>query len=78
MAVCAICSKGNVMGISQRHKRGVAGKRWRNRAQATTRVFGANLQVATVTMNGKEVKTKVCTKCIKRQKKDKLSEFASL
>lgn len=77
MALCAICGKGKVMGVSQRHKRGVAGKRWKNRAQATPRIFAANLQPATMLVAGKEKKVKLCTKCIKRQKKDKATEFAS-
>jgi ribosomal protein L28 len=71
MAVCAICSKGSVMGISQRHGRGVAGKRWKKRAQETPRIFHANLQAATLMVGDKEVKVKLCTKCIKKQKKAK-------
>ena len=69
MAVCAICGKGNVMGTSQKHGRGVAGKRWKKRAQETPRIFRANLQAATLIVGEKEVKVKLCTKCIKKQKK---------
>lgn len=68
--ICDICGKGRVMGRSQRHKRGVAGKRWRDRAQKTARVFSPNLQKATITIGGEEKQMKVCTKCLKKAKND--------
>ena len=64
--VCAICGKKNVMGRSQKHKRGVAGKRWKKRAQVTPRLFVANLQIKNLIFEGQKVKVKVCTKCLKR------------
>lgn len=64
--VCDICEKKTVHGVSQMHQRGVAGKRWKKRAQATKRLFKPNLQVATVIVAGEEMKLKLCTKCIKR------------
>jgi len=47
----------------------VAGKRWRDRAPATPRLFKVNLQKATVKSNGDEKQMRLCTKCIKRIKK---------
>ena len=68
--MCEICGKGVVMGRSQRHKRGVAGKRWRKRAQKTPKLFKPNLQKATLTINGKKKQMKICAKCLKKIKKD--------
>lgn len=67
--ICEICEKKTVVGRSQRHKRGVAGKRWRKKAPATRRVFKPNLQKATLTIAGNKTKMKICTKCLKRIKK---------
>lgn len=69
MATCIICGKTNVAGVSQRHKRGVAGKRWAKRAQETKRLFVANIQKKSVMIDGIEQKVNICTKCIKRIKK---------
>jgi ribosomal protein L28 len=67
---CANCDKHSVTGISQRHHRGVAGKRWKKRAQATIRLFKPNLQAATIIVDGKTEKVKLCTRCLKKFKKD--------
>lgn len=69
-AVCQNCGKVNVVGRQKSHKRGVAGKRWRKRAQVTPRMFKVNLQKVTVLDNSKEVQMRLCTKCIKRFKKE--------
>lgn len=63
---CQICHKTNVMGRSQKHKRGVAGKRWKYRAQVTPRLFRINLQKKTVLIKGETKQMRLCTKCIKR------------
>ncbi|MGB6838940.1 MAG: 50S ribosomal protein L28 [Microgenomates group bacterium] len=68
--VCEICGKSTVVGRSQRHKRGVAGKRWRKRAQATRRVFRPNLQKATLVISGEKKQMRICAKCLKKIKKD--------
>jgi ribosomal protein L28 len=73
MAVCMNCGKSNVMGTSQRHGRGVAGKRWKKRAQATPRVFKVNIQAATMVVDGLSKKVKLCTKCIKKMKTKKVT-----
>ncbi len=79
MAICYICGKKAVVGRSQQHKRGVAGRRWKKRAQSTRRVFRANLQSKRVTINGEEQKLKLCTKCIKRIKKyGKIKTFKNI
>lgn len=66
---CEICGKSSVIGSSQRHGRGVAGKRWMNRAQKTRRVFKPNLQRITLNIAGETKKMRICGKCIKRIKK---------
>ena len=60
--ICESCGKATIVGRSQKHQRGVAGKRWHKRAQSTPRTFKPNLQK----FQGKLL----CTKCIKRLKKD--------
>ncbi|MCH7730612.1 50S ribosomal protein L28 [Patescibacteria group bacterium] len=69
MAACQICGKHTSVGRSKRHKRGVAGRRWRKRAQVTPRLFKPNIQVKNLVVNGEKKKMKVCAKCIKRIKK---------
>jgi len=67
--ICQNCGKIKVVGRQKSHKRGVAGKRWKKRAQVTPRDFKINLQKATVVVDGKKVQMKLCTKCIKKFKK---------
>jgi len=67
--ICEICGKQNVAGRSQRHQRGVAGKRWRKRAQETKRAFKVNLQNVTLNVGGEKKSMRLCTTCIKRIKK---------
>lgn len=55
-------------GRSKSHQRGVAGKRWKKRAQVTKRLFKPNLQNVTVLVNGIARKMRLCTRCIKRIK----------
>jgi large subunit ribosomal protein L28 len=69
--ICDICGKHKAVGRSQKHKRGVAGKRWRKAVTATPRVFKPNLQKKTVIVSGEKQKMKLCAKCIKRIKKYK-------
>lgn len=66
MLVCEICGKHKAIGRSQQHRRGVAGRRWKKRAQKTPRVFKPNLQKKTVVVTGDKKQMKICTKCIKR------------
>ncbi len=57
---CSNCGKKTVFGSSQRHGRGVAGKRWKKRAQETKRTFAPNIQM----WHG----MKLCASCIKKLK----------
>ncbi len=68
--ICDNCAKITVTGRSQQHKRGVAGKRWKKRAQKTARVFKPNLQKVAVMVGGVKKTMKLCTKCIKRFEKE--------
>ena len=75
--VCDNCGKGMVYGRQSTHHRGVAGKRWRKRAQRTLRTFKPNLQKIAVMVGGlpagrqgKKVQMKLCTNCIKLFKKE--------
>ena len=77
--ICDICKKGKVVGRSQKHRRGVAGKRWKKKAPSTPRLFMPNLQAATVIVNGKKEKMKLCAKCLKRIKKYKrIKEYKNI
>jgi len=61
-AICDNCGKALVHGRQSMHHRGVAGKRWKKRAQVTLRTFKPNLQ--------KVAGMKLCTDCVSRFKKD--------
>lgn len=63
---CDICGKGRVIGRTQRHKRGVAGKRWLRRAQKTVKIFKPNLQYKKIG----DKRMRICTKCLKKLKKE--------
>ena len=80
--VCESCGKGMVFGRQSSHGRGVAGKRWKKRAQVTLRTFKPNIQKMGVMLSGKKVTMKLCTNCIKKIKTDgkmgKLQQIASL
>ncbi|KKQ95478.1 MAG: 50S ribosomal protein L28 [Candidatus Woesebacteria bacterium GW2011_GWB1_43_14] len=68
--VCEICGKSTGIGASQKHRRGVAGKRWKNRVAKTPRVFIPNLQMATIVVDGRKKRVRICAKCLKRRKKN--------
>ena len=67
---CYHCQKGIIHGHSHTHHRGVAGGRWKKRAPKTARIFFPNLQKVEILENGKVKNVKLCTKCLKRIKKD--------
>lgn len=67
---CYHCGKTTLFGRSHTHHRGVAGGRWKKRAQKTQRVFKPNLQAVVVLTNKGESRVKLCMKCLKRIKKD--------
>lgn len=68
--ICDNCGKGTVHGRQSTHGRGVAGKRWKKRAQKTIRTFKPNLQTVSLLVSGKMVSMRLCTDCIRRFKKD--------
>ena len=68
--MCDNCGKEKVMGRQSSHGRGVAGKRWRKRAQKTVKVFKPNLQKIAVMVNGKLTQMRLCTSCISRFRKE--------
>ena len=58
--VCENCGKGITYGRQSSHHRGVAGKRWKKRAQVILRSFKPNIQL----YKG----VKLCADCISRSK----------
>lgn len=68
--VCYYCGKGVLYGRRHTHHRGVAGGRWKKRAQKTQRIFLPNLQKITIIEEGEKKRVKICAKCLKRIKKD--------
>jgi ribosomal protein L28 len=70
MASCYLCEKKTAIGRSQKHRRGVAGKRWMYRTFLIARVFKANLQKKTIEIDGQTKQVTMCAKCIKRLKFD--------
>ncbi|MDO8610507.1 MAG: L28 family ribosomal protein [bacterium] len=67
---CYHCEKGDLYGRSHTHHRGVAGGRWKKRAPKTQRIFEPNLQRLSIIENGVTKRVQLCTKCVKRVKKD--------
>lgn len=67
---CYHCGKSIVFGRSHTHHRGVAGGRWKKRAPKTQRIFHPNLQKIDIEEKGVVMRVRLCTKCIKRVKKD--------
>ncbi|MDH7476318.1 MAG: L28 family ribosomal protein [Microgenomates group bacterium] len=70
MSTCYHCGKTVLYGRRHTHHRGVAGGRWKKRAPKTQRIFKINLQKVNIIENGKVKRVNLCTKCLKRIKKD--------
>lgn len=68
--VCYHCGKGILMGRQHTHHRGVAGGRWKKRAPKEARAFRPNLQKIKIMIGSVVKQVKLCTKCLKRVKKD--------
>ena len=76
---CEICNKKGSIGRSQTHRRGVAGRRWKKRAQETKRTFKPNLQKKTFVVAGDKVQMRVCTSCLKAVKNfGKVKDYKSI
>lgn len=56
--VCEVCGRGKMTGHKVSHSNRKANRTW-----------DLNLQQATLEVDGKEKRVKVCTKCIKTAKK---------
>jgi len=69
---CYHCGKGLLYGRSHTHHRGVAGGRWKKRAPKTQRIYKANLVRLSIIEKGKTMRVRLCTKCLKRIRKDML------
>lgn len=67
---CFHCGKGAIYGKSHTHHRGVAGGRWKKKATKTSRLFKPNLQPVEIVEDGAVMRVQLCTKCLKRIKKD--------
>lgn len=70
MAHDYVTGKTTQFGRSHTHHRGVAGGRWKKRAQKTNRTFKANLQTVTIIEGGIKKQVKLAAKTLKRVKKD--------
>ena len=70
MVKCYHCEKSLLYGRSHTHHRGVAGGRWKKRAPKTQRIFKVNLVRLSIIENGKAKRIRLCTKCLKRVRKD--------
>lgn len=64
--MCDSCARTVQYGETSKHGRGVAGNRWKKRAQHTRKVFKPNLHIRRVTLNGVTVRMRLCTKCLRR------------
>lgn len=65
---CDYCDRGVQYGDTHTHGRGVAGGRWKKKATKTRKVFKPNLHMGTVMVEGKKVKMRLCTKCLRKLK----------
>ncbi|MCX7996661.1 MAG: hypothetical protein N2691_02765 [Patescibacteria group bacterium] len=70
MKRCYVTGVGRMYGRSHTHHRGVAGGRWKKRAQKTQRIFKPNLQRVLIWEDGVLKNVYVTTKVIKRVKFD--------
>ncbi len=57
-----------MIGRSHRHHKGVAGGKWRQRAQKTPKVFRPNLHTFKGFLKGQKGKWLLCTKCLRKVK----------
>ncbi len=64
--MCDYCGKGVQYGETGVHGRGVAGGRWKKRAQKTRKVFKPNLHYRKVTIKGEAIRVRLCTKCLRK------------
>ncbi len=65
-ARCDICGKGTAFGRNIRHK---STGRWQRKASRTNRLFKPNLQRQVVWRDGRQVKLRLCTRCLRTELK---------
>ena len=65
-AICELCSKGTAFGRNIRHK---STGRWQRKASRTRRTFKPNLKQQAVWRDGKSVRMRLCTRCLRTQLK---------
>jgi len=70
MNKCYISGVGKMFGRSHTHHPGVAGGRWKKRAQKTARIFAPNLQKVLIYEDGQVKRVNLQTKVVKRVRFD--------
>ena len=65
-ARCDLCNKGTAFGRNIRHK---STGRWERKAQRTNRLFRPNLQRRVIWRDGRQVKLRLCTRCLRTELK---------
>ncbi len=65
-AVCDICGKSTAFGRNIRHK---SSGRWQRKATRTNRTYRPNLQRQTIFRDGKAVRMRLCTRCLRSELK---------
>ncbi|MCI0855775.1 MAG: 50S ribosomal protein L28 [Chloroflexi bacterium] len=63
-AICDKCGKGTKFGRNIRHK---STGRWERKASRTRRTFKPNLQRHRVLKDGRKVRMRLCTRCLRTQ-----------
>lgn len=74
---CDLCGKGKLITKMGKHHKGVAGGKWKHRAPKTRRVLKPNLHVYNGILNGKKGRWRLCTKCLRKVKRDKVNSQSS-
>ena len=74
---CDWCHKGRLITKQNRHKKGVAGGQWKHRAPKTRKISLPNLHAYNGVFNGVKGKWRLCTKCLRRVKKQALEKEAA-
>jgi large subunit ribosomal protein L28 len=65
-ASCDLCAKHTMFGRNIRHK---STGRWQRKAHRTPRQFKPNLQHQVLWRNGRRVRMRLCTRCLRSQVK---------
>jgi large subunit ribosomal protein L28 len=63
---CEVCGKTTAFGRNIRHQ---SGGKWERKAPRTNRMFRANVQTKSLTINGETRRFHICTRCIRTQSK---------